>query len=289
MGVWGPGLYANDFAVDLRAAIRTIVRLPFEADRLVEILCESEPGASKQVEDEDYDTFWLVAADQFHKHGLDADRAFRKARQIIDSQKDIERLAGEGMSERELRKRSENLTALRKQLDAEVPNRKRSTIRNPQPFLCELGDLLLFPLSASGEPINPYLSKSRHDATEWEHNYWGAACVVHRGRAFDFLAWYQVTKLAASELSNQRPTTEQLERATWQLANPGTLSPSHFRKLGLEVVDRLNLVPDMVAERLAIEDGLPYALNDVSICNSLSISVHDDSPKVLGLLGFIQP
>jgi hypothetical protein len=44
MGAWGTGLYSGDFAMDLRGTIAAISRLPFDGDRLAEILCESEPG-----------------------------------------------------------------------------------------------------------------------------------------------------------------------------------------------------------------------------------------------------
>jgi hypothetical protein len=46
MGTWGVGLYAGDFAMDLRSTIGAVACLPFDSDRLVEILCESEPTAA---------------------------------------------------------------------------------------------------------------------------------------------------------------------------------------------------------------------------------------------------
>jgi hypothetical protein len=79
MGVWGSGLYSGDFAGDLRAAIRAVSRLPFEADRLVEILSSIEPGAANNSDDNDHTTFWLVAADQFAKRGIACERVRDKA------------------------------------------------------------------------------------------------------------------------------------------------------------------------------------------------------------------
>ena len=46
MGVWGAGLYSGDFALDLRSTIRAVARLPYDGDKLVEILCETEPAAA---------------------------------------------------------------------------------------------------------------------------------------------------------------------------------------------------------------------------------------------------
>jgi hypothetical protein len=65
MGTWGAGLYSGDLAMDLRSTIGAVTRLPFEGDRLVEILCEAEPGAANNPEDEEHTVFWLVVADQF--------------------------------------------------------------------------------------------------------------------------------------------------------------------------------------------------------------------------------
>ena len=38
MGVWGAGLYSGDFAMDLRSTIGAVARLPFDNDKLLDIL-----------------------------------------------------------------------------------------------------------------------------------------------------------------------------------------------------------------------------------------------------------
>ena len=43
MGVWATGLYAGDFALDLRSTIAAVAKLPFDGGRLLEILCKSNP------------------------------------------------------------------------------------------------------------------------------------------------------------------------------------------------------------------------------------------------------
>ena len=72
MGAWGTGLYSGDFAMDLRGTIRAVARLPFSADRLVDVLCDAEPGAARSSVDSDHTVFWLVVADQFAKRGIDS-------------------------------------------------------------------------------------------------------------------------------------------------------------------------------------------------------------------------
>ena len=85
MGIWGSGLYAGDFAADLRAAVGAVARLPFDGDRLVEILSEVEPDASRNPADEDHITFWLVVADQFARRGIVSPHAQARALAIIDT------------------------------------------------------------------------------------------------------------------------------------------------------------------------------------------------------------
>ena len=42
-----------------------VARLPFDGGRLLELLCESEPGAAVESKDPDHTFFWLIVADQF--------------------------------------------------------------------------------------------------------------------------------------------------------------------------------------------------------------------------------
>src|SRR6476619_2691835 len=97
MGVWGTSLYSGDFALDLRSTIGAVARLPFAADRLVEILCETEPAAANNPLDEEHSTFWLIVADQFARRGIVSERARAKALAMIDADVDIAMLEGRGM------------------------------------------------------------------------------------------------------------------------------------------------------------------------------------------------
>jgi len=46
MGTWGAGLYSADMALDLRATIGALLRLPFDEQRIVQVLCDGEQKAA---------------------------------------------------------------------------------------------------------------------------------------------------------------------------------------------------------------------------------------------------
>jgi hypothetical protein len=89
MGVLGTGVYAGDFAMDLRSSIGAVVRLPYEPDRLVEVLCETEPAAAGNPQDCDHTVFWLVVADQFARRGIVSAKARETGLRIIESGSDL--------------------------------------------------------------------------------------------------------------------------------------------------------------------------------------------------------
>src|SRR5438045_3614083 len=105
MGAWGTGLYSGDFAMDLRGTIRAVARLPFSADRLVDVLCDAEPGAARSSVDSDHTVFWLVVADQFAKRGIDSPRVRETALSIIDEGRDRAAVAARGIGEPDLPRR----------------------------------------------------------------------------------------------------------------------------------------------------------------------------------------
>lgn len=82
VGTWGPGLYSDDFAADLRTMVGTVSRLPLSGDEIVALLQDPEPGSAAP-DDEDYTTFWLVVADQLHRRGIGS-TAYERALAIID-------------------------------------------------------------------------------------------------------------------------------------------------------------------------------------------------------------
>jgi hypothetical protein len=125
MGVWGTRLYAGDFAMDLRSTIAAVARLPFETDRLLDILCETEPAAAKDPDNEDHTTFWLIAADLFAKRGIVSDRVRNKALDIIDANRDLTMLERLGMPPADLAKRAKVLKEVRARIIANTGRRPR--------------------------------------------------------------------------------------------------------------------------------------------------------------------
>jgi hypothetical protein len=79
VGVWGSGLYSGDFALDLRCTVKAVARLPFDGDKLVELIGGTEPGVANEPQNEEHFTFWLVVADQFAKLGIVCERLREQA------------------------------------------------------------------------------------------------------------------------------------------------------------------------------------------------------------------
>src|SRR5436305_12434095 len=142
MGAWGAGLYSSDMAADMRAVIKSALRLPFDEDRIVDILSDSERRAAADPGSEDHTTFWLVLADQFEKRGVAHAPTREKAIAIIDRGDDLSMMEKRGMKPADLRKRGAKLAELRARLAAAPAAAKpRATIEAPQPYILELGVL----------------------------------------------------------------------------------------------------------------------------------------------------
>jgi hypothetical protein len=63
MSAWGIGLYASDFALDLRATVGAVARLPLDEDKLVAAISRPRKLPPKIPPTR----IWLVLADQFEK------------------------------------------------------------------------------------------------------------------------------------------------------------------------------------------------------------------------------
>ncbi len=64
MGSWGPGLYSDDFALDLKAAASTVCRLPLDGPALLGLLTDLFPTHADRGT---ATAFWLAVADQLHR------------------------------------------------------------------------------------------------------------------------------------------------------------------------------------------------------------------------------
>ena len=168
MGAWGVGLYASDFARDLRPMVGTLARLPVDGDRLTELACERFAETARNPRDEDHTIFWLVLADQCIKRHIDAPEARRRALAIIDTGADLEVHRELGMTERDLGKRAAMLEALRPTLAAPVDRHATPRRSAPAPAVRDgagrLPDLpdepgqgyqLVFPVPRGRPPLPP--------------------------------------------------------------------------------------------------------------------------------------
>jgi hypothetical protein len=279
MGVWGDGLYSGDFATDLRTTICAITRLPFDGDRLVQILSDTEPGPAHNPNDPDYSIFWLVVADQFAKRGISNARTLENALAVIDQGTDLAIHKSLGMPEPRLARRQKMLLAVRERISNPLaPSKPRTTLKKPQPLLMVLGDVLIYPTS-NGHCINSYFS-AKEKIPGWKQDGWGAAIIIECGRAFEFLAWYRPLTLVSAV--KEKPTTAALQSfAPWVSRRPGTCSTVHFKRMELEKIAKLGLSSEKLRCIFHETRPVPYqAINDISIANELGIGP--------GSLGWLQ-
>jgi len=277
MGFWGTALYSGDFAMDLRATIRAVSRLPFDSARLVEILCETEPSAASNPADDEHTTFWLVVADQFAKRGIVSERVREKALEIIRADEDIATLTKLGMKPADIRKRRQMLEQLRERMLSAPIDKSRTVLKKPQPLLMETGDVIVYPTCA-GKCINPYFASKELDRQytkdgprAWTQDDWAAALIIDCGRAFDFLAWYR--PLTIVEARREKPSLESLSGAVlWKLETPGTCSPSHLKKMELQKIGTLPIDTEKLRSVFPnLRPGISAAVSDISIANRLNV------------------
>jgi hypothetical protein len=273
MGSWGVGLYSGDFAADLRGAVSAVARLPFDGERLVELLCETESAAAREPADPDHTVFWLVVADQFAKRGIPATSARDTALGIIDEGRDLATMASLGMGGADLRARSRMLAELRERLAMPAQSTKlRTVLKKPQPFLLETGDVIVFP-TARGNCVNPYFPSKEAIIGGWHQDGWGAAVIVECGRAFEFLAWYR--PLRAPAATPGKPDLAALSaRPNWTLQRPGTVSRLHLRRMEIERVGTLPIDAAKLDRLFPTRpSGRSDAVSDISIANRLHLPV----------------
>jgi hypothetical protein len=283
MGAWGTGLYSSDMALDMRATVKSVLRLPFEENRIVDILREGERQTADDPNDEDHTTFWLVLADQFEKRGVAHAPTREKAIAIIDRGDDLTMMEQRGMKPADLRKRGAKLAELRARLAAAPRMSKpRATIKAPEPYVLDIGVLYACPVKGSN-CINPYFSKAHYAASPWIPDGWRQFVILDRGRLFDYLAWYQ--PLVCKKPVREKP---QLSDAAadlwWELDTPKTCPQRYSERLGIEAIGRLPIDLEKARTRFAKRrPGIVYlgwgghwaAINDITLGDSMHASSHD--------------
>ena len=296
MGVWATGLYAGDFALDLRSTIGAVAKLPFDSEQLLDILRESERSAADQADDPDHTTFWLVVADQFARRGIESRRAREMALEIIDSNKDLTNMEKLGMRASDLRKRKKVLEEVRQRIIAPAARSKpREVMREPQPLLMQSGDVLVYP-TFGGRCRNPYFVDQDKDrmgtaSLPWQIDSWSAMVIIDCGRAFDFLAWYR--PLTLGRAIAEKPSLAALQGdLIWRLARPGTCTAPHFKRMGIEKIGAIALDRDKLATNFGeLRPGISAAVGDISIANQISVGPYLPAERmgVLGNLASLKP
>lgn len=279
MGVWGVGLYSGDFAMDLRSTVGAVARLPFDGDKLVDILCETDPAAANNPDDPDHAIFWLVVADQFARRAIVCDRARDKALMIVDTGSDIALLGKLGMTPSDLTKRRKMLGDVRVRLMTPMAgSRPRPVLKKAQPLLMDVGDVFVYP-TFGGRCINPYFASREQDnkywskdgPTAWKQDGWSVVVIVDRGRAFEFLSWYR--PLTISTATAHKPTLASLYGdILWKLDRAGTCPALHFKRLELEKLGTLKIDREKLMRSFQdMKPGARAAIDNISIAEGLSV------------------
>jgi len=271
MGAWGVGLYAGDFALDLRAVVAAVSRVPLDEDEMVTALCNAEKSAAENPTDEDHAIFWLVLADQFEKRGIFSARVRDMTLAIIDGGKDAAMMQQLGMKPPDLRKRAAKLAELRQRLVAQpAVSKPRKTMKAPVPYVFEVGGVYAYP-TLRGEVINPYLSAKHFDRSAWHADDFGLMLVIGRGSVFGYLPWYHavISRQAFASIPDRATL---LGENRWSLPVYGNCHPAHFRKMEIQEVG----VFPIDAERVAyffphLVPGTVFAVSDISIANDMEI------------------
>jgi hypothetical protein len=283
MGAWGVGLYSSDMAEDMRAVVKSALRLPFDEDRIVDVLRECERGAADNPDDEDHTTFWLVLADQFAKRGVAHAPTREKAIGIIDRGDDLFMMEKRGMDQAGLRKRGAKLAELRARLAAAPRvSKPRATIKAPQPYVLDVGVLYACPVKDSN-CINTYRGRKNHDGSPWIADGWRQFVILDRGRAFDYLAWYQ-------PLVCKKPVEEKPRLADagadlwWELELPHACPQRHVDVLEIVAIGPLPIDMDKARARFGTPrpgyaclgwGGRMATVYDVTIDDTMYASSHD--------------
>lgn len=263
MGSWGPGLYSDDFALDLKASISAVCRLPRDPDEIVRILAELNPAAD-QPDDEDHTTFWLVVADQLQRKGLESE-ARQRARRIIDDGTNIAVLERLGMSSSDLRQRAKALAKLADRLATPPEPKQRRTLKKPQPLVVLPGEVYVFPVDSRANVYNPYFTNP--DEAKFRPAGWSSCLIVGAGHALEFLAWYQVAP-SLDQWAERPNLADAIKPIDPNKNSVGTISKNHFKRMQLDLVGTIE-PPSVATPGHAVV--LSAAASDISASNALSL------------------
>ena len=259
MGTWGPGLYSDDDAADFVDLIRTVLRLPKPVDELVDLLLgEAEDAMEHQ------DIAVLILADQFEKRGIHHTKTYSDAIQVLESGSDIEILRGSEMEEKDVGARTKSNAKFLDRLKNPCAEKPRKTLSKPQPHVVSAGDYVRFPTQNRGAR-NPYFPTGGED---FQPDGWGIVQIHDVGWEFEYLSWVKLLRLKWAHQNPPSPKDAEDAPPVDNLAF-GTLSPSHFKRMKMEIIGNQPPRPDAAPPRPGERTARFVTLHDISISNVL--------------------
>ena len=120
MGTWGPAIYSDDLACDVRDDFKDLIGDGFDSVQATKTLENEYQDSINDIEENS--VFWFALADTQWKTGLLIDRVLDKTLEIIESGSDLERWKEDPKT---LKKRENAIAKLKKQLLTDQPKEKR--------------------------------------------------------------------------------------------------------------------------------------------------------------------
>jgi hypothetical protein len=236
MGAWGGGLYDGDYALDLKATIKGVLRAPLSDDEVLAEIWASHGEGASEVDALDY---WLVLADQLERCGIRRQDVFERAITIVEAGEDVAMLEELEAEPKTITERRKETTKLLARLRDPRPAKRRRPSKTPQPLLLEPGEALTWPTDR-GDSINPYVPEDQlWKLGGFTQDGWGFGIVTEAGHHYQVLAYYavQVLKWRRAE----RPSPELAVHCPRSTHRYGTISELHLKRARVE---RLGRVPD---------------------------------------------
>jgi hypothetical protein len=286
MGTWGPALFDDDNACDLRETLALICKVPLPGDRLLDAL-KGTYGDCDPTDDEGA-LFWLVTADQFERRGIECQQAASTALAIIENGSDLIFAREKGADEAFLKKRAVVLKELAKRLQSPRRFRPRVPPRKPPATVVNTGETYAFP-TMKGYAWHPWRLDEQGPFTP---DGWGALVVLATGRAFDWLPWVAVASLTVEP--DRKPRFQDALRCRLifhsQTAGAGLFipKPTHARRMGLELLGRAVLDDRLVEPHLS-KWGIAWAFaHNWPICYGAFGLEAKDAPRGCELLSLVK-
>jgi hypothetical protein len=131
--------------------------------------------------------------------------------------------------------------------------------------------------------INTYRGRKNFDGSPWVPDGWRQFVILNRGRAFDYLAWYQ--PLVCKKPVQPKPRLSDAGADLWwQLDTPKTCPQRHFDIMEIAAIGPLPIEMEKARARFAKTrpgivflggDGRSAAVYDVAITDTMYPSSHD--------------